>query len=79
MAHAPPLPPQFADFLKIPKLISSGVVKLDFRIRVANSRRRCTPPTPNRPRNCKQLIERGLAMGRQMALAKIARGTGPRQ
>ena len=71
LAHAPPLPPQFADFLKIPKLVSSGVIKLDFRTPGEFSATLRTADAKS-AEELQGLIERGLAMGRQMALQNIA-------
>jgi type II secretory pathway pseudopilin PulG len=72
MAHAPPVPPQFADFLKIPKLISSGVIKLDFRNPSEFSATLHTADAKS-AEELQGLIERGIEMGHQMALAQIAR------
>ncbi len=76
MAHAPPLPPQFADFLKIPSLISSGVVKLDFRGPGEMSATLHAADAKS-AEELQQLIERGIEMGRQAMLAQIAQSPVP--
>jgi hypothetical protein len=75
MSHAPPIPPQFADFLKIPSLISSGVVKLDFRVPGEMSATLHTADAKS-AEELQQLIERGIEMGRQATLAQIANEPG---
>jgi len=76
LAHAPPVPPAFADFLKIPKLISSGVIKADFRVPGEFSATLHTADAKS-AEELQGLLERGIAMGRQMALAEIAREPAP--
>ena len=71
MAHAPPVPPPFADFLKIPTLVSSGVIKADFRDPGEMSATLHTADAKS-AEELQQLIERGIEMGRQIVQARIA-------
>jgi type II secretory pathway pseudopilin PulG len=71
LAHAPPVPPPFADFLKIPNLISSGVIKLDFR-NPGEFSATLHAPDAKSAEELQQLIERGIEMGRQYVSAQIA-------
>ena len=71
MAHAPPVPPPFADFLKIPKLISSGVIKADLRTPSLFS---ATLALPRRQicGGIGAVDRRAIEMGRQALLVQIA-------
>lgn len=72
IAQLPSLPPPLADFTKIPKLISTGVMKLDFRVPGECSATLHAPDAAS-AEQLEGLLERGLAMGRQMAMMDLAR------
>jgi len=76
MVNAPAVPPPFADFLKIPSLISSGVIKADFRVPGEMSATLHTADAKS-AEELQQLIERGIEMGRQATLAQIAHEPAP--
>jgi hypothetical protein len=71
LAHAPPVPPQFQDFLKLPDLLSAVLLKVNigakfktsFTLRARDDAAGAEVET---------LVKRGLEMGRQAALAQIA-------
>lgn len=72
IANVPPLPPATADLLKIPKLISSGVVRLDLRDSIELSVTLHTADAASADQ-LKQLIEQGLELAHRTALANFAR------
>ncbi len=72
MASAPPVPPPFADFLKIPDLISSGVAKADMRVPGELSLTLHARDVAS-AEELQQLIQRAIDIGRQMAMVQAAR------
>ena len=71
LAHAPPLPPQFQGFLKLPDLLSAVLlrVRIDTKFRGELTLRARNAAAAE---EVETLVNQGLAMGRQLLLAQIA-------
>jgi len=70
LAHAPPLPPPLADFLKAPKLTSAAFFRLDLahEAQINLTLRALDEPSAA---ELLKLVQQGLAMGRQVALGQM--------
>ncbi len=81
VAAAPPLPPQFQDFLKLPDLVSAVLIRANVTTGgTISATLRGTDEAA--AAEIERIVNQGLSMGRQMALAQMAampRGNDPIQ
>ena len=71
LAHAPPVPPQFQGFLKLPDLLSAVLLKVNIGQKFkASFTLRARDEAAGE--EVETLVNRGLEMGRQAALAQLA-------
>jgi hypothetical protein len=71
MAHAPPVPPQFQPFLKLPDLLSALMLRVDIGKKF-KARLTLRAQDEAAGEEVETLVNQGLAMARQLALAQIA-------
>ena len=75
MAQLPMIPPPMSDFLRIPKLVSSGIVKIDFREQGELSATLHVPDAAL-AEELKQLLDQGVDMWRQMSTGPMLAAQG---
>jgi Protein of unknown function (DUF1559) len=71
LAHAPPVPPQFQRFLKLPDLLSAVVLRVDIGKRF-KARLTLRARDDGAGEEVETLVNQGLVIAQQMALAQIA-------